>query len=69
MSKKKKQDNMPYRATPSSDSFYGQPDDCYDIINKYGTYNIQPTVDSGNEYPTIGYGLPKEKRKDVEEGE
>lgn len=38
----------------------GQPETAYDMINKYGTYEIQPTSDSGNEFPTISQGLPKE---------
>jgi len=31
----------------------GQPEDAMEMINKYGTYNIQPTNDSGNRYPAI----------------
>jgi len=37
----------------------GQPETTYDMVNKYGTYEIQPTSDSDNEYPTISQGLPK----------
>lgn len=25
----------------------------FDMVNKYGTYNIQPTADTDNEYPAI----------------
>lgn len=36
-----------------------QPTDCEEMVNKYGTYEIQPTSDSGNVFPTIAAGLPK----------
>lgn len=39
----------------------GQPDDDDDVINKYGTYEVQRTCDTGSEYPMIGQGLPKEQ--------
>lgn len=29
--------------TPSSDPVMGEPEDSFDMVNKYGTYNIQPT--------------------------
>ena len=32
-----------------------------ELINKYGTYNIQPTAEADNLYPAIAHGLPKEK--------
>ncbi len=35
------------------ESIHGQPVDAFDIVNKYGTYNIQPTADSENEFPQI----------------
>ena len=31
-----------------------QPDDVTELVNKYGTYNIQPTSASDNEFPAIG---------------
>lgn len=39
----------------------GQPSDSFDMVNKYGTYEIQPTADSDNEFPKIAQGLPKKK--------
>ncbi|MCQ2455232.1 MAG: hypothetical protein MJ090_03735 [Clostridia bacterium] len=44
-------------------SIHGQPHDTFDMVNKYGTYEIQPTADSDNEFPHISQGNPKEKRK------
>ncbi|MBR2339085.1 MAG: hypothetical protein IKA63_06425 [Clostridia bacterium] len=36
-----------------------QPTTAEELINKYGTYEIQPTSDSGNVFPTIAAGLPR----------
>ena len=33
------------------------------ILNKYGTYNIQPTADTENEFPHISQGIPKRSIK------
>ena len=33
----------------------GEPVDVWDQINKYGTYEVQDTVDTDNVFPTIGY--------------
>ena len=49
--------------TPSSNSVYGQPQNVFELINKYGTYNIQPTDDSDNNFPKIAQGLPKNNKK------
>ncbi|MBQ5885532.1 MAG: hypothetical protein IIW79_03900 [Clostridia bacterium] len=43
-------------------SILGQPETPFDLVNKYGTYEIQPTNDSGNEFPTISQGLSKRKK-------
>ena len=59
---------MPYHPTPSSTPIFGQPADCYDMVNKYGTYNIQPTNESENEFPAIAQGLPdKEEHRYAKE--
>ncbi len=49
--------------TPSSDSFLTQPENVYEQVNKYGTYEIQPTAASGNEYPAIAQGMSRKKKK------
>ncbi len=41
----------------------GQPQNAIELINKYGTYEIQPTCDSDNDFPKIAQGLPKEKNR------
>ena len=43
----------------------GQPETVYDMLNKYGTYEIQPTNDSGHDFPKIAQGLPKEENRKV----
>ena len=48
-----------YDPTPMNHEFPGQPDDCFDMVNQYGTYNIQKTADTDNAYPAIAQGMPK----------
>ena len=40
------------------------PQDSFDMVNMYGTYNIQPTAEHGNEYPAIAQGLSKAEAKE-----
>lgn len=54
---------MDINKTPSSTEPMGQPVTALDMVNKYGTYNIQPTAESENEFPEIAQGLPKSKKK------
>lgn len=42
--------------------FFGQPEDTFELINKYGTYNIQPTNEQENMFPMVTQGLPKKWR-------
>ncbi len=44
---------------PSLQAVMGQPQTTNQLVNKYGTYNIQPTNDSGNEFPCISQGFPR----------
>ena len=39
----------------------GMPEDAFGMLHKYGTYNIQPTNDSGNEFPEISQGITPQK--------
>ena len=36
-----------YDPTPMTHAFPGQPEDCFDLVNQYGTYNIQRTFQIG----------------------
>ena len=59
----KDDDNKPNGITPSAEPFLTQPENTYEQVNKYGTYEIQPTAESGNEYPAIAQGMSQKKRK------
>lgn len=62
----RKDPGMPYDLAPMLKARFGQPDDCADLVNKYGTYNIQPTSDTENLFPLIAPGLPEQwKRMEV----
>ena len=43
---------------------YGQPETVEELLHKYGTYVIQPTQDSENEFPKIAQGLPKKEKRE-----
>lgn len=64
-SKNKKHTEIRFSQTPSSNAVNSMPEDSYDIINKYGRCNIQPTNDTDNEFPEIAQGRP-ESKKDAE---
>ncbi len=64
MSQKKKDPGFPYDATPDVHRFSGQPDSCFDLVNQFGTYEIQRTQDTENVFPLIAQGLPK-KLQDI----
>lgn len=41
----------------------GQPETCDELIHKYGTYEIQPTNDSDNDFPKISQGLATDRKR------
>ena len=49
-----------YAIAPQLNSFPGNAEDCFDMVNQYGTYEIQRTTDTGNFFPAIAQGLPKD---------
>ena len=59
----RKDPGMPYDLAPMLKARFGQPDDCADLVNKYGTYNIQPTSDTENLFPLIAPGLPAQWKR------
>lgn len=62
MKKNKKYEQDPM--TLSSNSYLEDPETVFDLINKYGTYEIQPTNSTEHAFPKIAQGLPKpENRK------
>ncbi len=48
-----------YKPDPSLENIGGPSVSSFDQVNKYGTYNIQPTADTDNEFPAIAQGLAK----------
>lgn len=62
---KNEKDKLPHykeleeRVTYMPDS----PESPYEMINKYGTYEIQPTAETENSFPTIAQGLPTHRKK------
>ncbi|MBR6531074.1 MAG: hypothetical protein IKT61_01065 [Clostridia bacterium] len=50
-----------YRKT--DEAVMGQPETCDELIHKYGTYEIQPTNDSDNDFPKISQGLPMSRKE------
>ena len=41
----------------------GWPEGQDDVINKYGTYEVQDTADTDNRYPLIAQGMPTQAKK------
>lgn len=50
-------------------SIGGEPETSYDLINKYGTYEIQPTADTVNGFPTIAQGFPENGEKPTKDND
>ena len=63
--KKRKENKNKINSTPSSTPVLGQPEDVFELINKYGTYEIQPTSDSDNTFPEIAQGLADNSKKSI----
>ena len=63
---------FPHDATPDVHDFSSPPENVRELVNMYGTYNIQPTSDTENLFPLIAPGLPEQwkrmavGKKDVE---
>ncbi len=47
----------------SSTPWRSNPENVEQLINTYGTYEIQPTANSSNPFPAISQGLPSESVK------
>lgn len=57
------------RLDESTANIQGTPKSVYGMLNKYGTYEIQPTADTDNAFPAISQGLSEveqaRQRKDT----
>jgi hypothetical protein len=47
---------------PVDEPVLNEPENCAEILHKYGTYEIQPTAATENEYPKISQGLPNKNK-------
>ena len=47
----------------------GRPQGKDDVINKYGTYEVQATCGTENDYPQIAQGMAKQMKKALKEKE
>ena len=61
MSKKKDQEQE--CLTPSVEPVMHEPETAEEMVNKYGTYNIQPNAQAENSFPHIAQGQPKKKNR------
>ncbi len=57
---------LPDVESPAVQGIYGQPDSAWEMVNRYGTYEIQPTCDTDNLYPMIMQGLPHQWQSALE---
>ena len=54
----KKEEKLPYVGDPTVQQIIGQPDSCWEMVNRWGTYEVQATQDTDNPYPAIAQGYP-----------
>ena len=50
--------NFSAPVNPSSVPWDSTPNTALEMVNTYGTYEIQPTADTDNTFPAISQGLP-----------
>ena len=58
----KRKNRFPDDPHPAAEAVIGPPRDSFDLVNKYGTYNVQDTSATPNDFPAIAQGLPKRKK-------
>ena len=62
--KDKKEEIPHYKEMEESITYFpDSPETPFEMVNKYGTYEIQPTAETENGFPTIAQGLPKHRKK------
>lgn len=68
LSKKNKKSKVEavFPETPSTVSQHGSPENCSEMVNFYGTYNIQQTQNASSTYPAVGQGLSKEESEKLQ---
>lgn len=66
MGEKKSAEFSEERSIPSACPISDPPEDSFQMVNKYGTYNIQPTAEGAWAYPAISQGLSEIQAQDIE---
>ena len=56
-------DEYQVEMTPSAVSIGDAPYDSFQLVNKYGTYEIQPTADTDNKFPAIAQGFVRKEQE------
>ena len=56
---KKKDKNTEPIVDVSSVPVMGMPETAFEMVNRYGTYNIQSTAETENMYPAVSQGFNK----------
>ena len=65
MDKNKKKKERDVLIDISANAVMSTAVDSFELVNKYGTYEIQPTADSDHDFPKIAQGLPKPENRKV----
>ncbi len=61
--KKDRNENFSVPTDIVAKSYPATPETAEEMVNAYGTYNIQPTADTDNDFPAIAQGTTKEMKE------
>jgi hypothetical protein len=56
-----------YDPAPQARGYFGSPETCMEMVNRFGTYNIQPTADADNLFPAIAQGFPRHLNNEADQ--
>ena len=62
---KNKAENFRAPAELSALPYCTNPETCEEMLNTFGTYNIQPTANTDNEFPAIAQGSVRQSPKNL----
>lgn len=60
-----KAENFRAPAELSALPYCTNPETCEEMLNTFGTYNIQPTANTDNEFPAIAQGSARQSPKNL----
>ena len=64
-----KKNSYPDVPNPSAVPIHGQPENAWELVNKYGTYEIQPTADTADLFPAIAQGVTPELVEQIQKAQ